>query len=147
MFSFIKGLFGSSKNTDKVVETAAKGIYNGLDMLVHTDEEKAIARAKGVDKFLEFVGMNNDQNSIRSVARRWLAFMVVGPAMLDVVVMSFFYVLAPFMQKFGENNELLYNPFSVAGDNLLTVVTLIAPWAAGVLMFYFGPHILGALKK
>ena len=36
MFSFLKGLFGSSKNTDTIVETAAKGIYNGLNALVFT---------------------------------------------------------------------------------------------------------------
>lgn len=147
MFSFIKGLFGSSKNTDTVVETAAKGIYNGIDMLVYTDEEKALASAKGVDKFLEFVGMTSDQNSIRSVARRWLAFMVVGPVMLDVVIASIFYTLAPFFQNFAENGDALYNPFKLAGDNLVAVIAIVAPWAGGVLMFYFGPHIVGAFKK
>ena len=32
--SWLLKLFGSSKSVDKVVETAANGIYNGLDKLM-----------------------------------------------------------------------------------------------------------------
>lgn len=130
MFSFIKGLFGSSESTDKVVETAAKGIYNGLDALFFTDEEKAEFRQKQAETVIKFAEIAYDENSIRSVTRRWLAFMVVGPAMLMIVVASILYPFQP------EYSDFLFNVFGK-----------LIPWAGGVLMFYFGPHIIGAAKK
>ena len=130
MFSFIKGLFGSSKNTDTVVETAAKGIYNGLDALFFTDEEKAEFRQKQADTVIKFAEIAYDENSIRSITRRWLAFMVVGPAMLLVVAAC---IAHPFIPTYA--------------DFLFTVFGKLIPWAGGVLMFYFGPHIIGATKK
>lgn len=128
MFSWITGLFGSSSNT--VVETAAKGIYNGLDAMFFTDEEKAEFRQKQADTVIKFAEIAYDENSIRSVTRRWLAFMVIGPAMLLIVVAS---ICQPFAPE--------YSAF------LFEVFKQLIPWAGGVLMFYFGPHLIGAAKK
>ena len=72
------GLFGNSDNAKKVVDTAADGIYNGLDKIIFTDEEKSDARQKGVDTFLSFVKLAYDDNSHRSVTRRWLAWSIVA---------------------------------------------------------------------
>jgi len=128
MFSWITGLFGSSSNT--VVETAAKGIYNGLDALVFTDEEKAQSRQKQADTVIAFAKIAYDQNSIRSITRRWLAFLVVGPTMLMIIVAAIAYPFAAEYSKF-----------------LFEVVGTLIPWAGGVLMFYFGPHLLSAVQK
>jgi len=130
MFSFIKGLFGSSGNTSSVVETAAKGIYNGLDALFFTDEEKAQYRQAQAETVLEFAKVAYDQNSIRSVTRRWLAFMVVGPTMLFSVAGAVVFV---FDQSYG--------------NFLLELSGKFIPWAGGVLVFYFGPHLIGAARK
>jgi len=128
MIGFIKGLFGGGKSMDTVVETAASGIYNGLDKLIYTDEEKAEALGEGRKLFLSFVKVAYDQNSIRSVARRWLAFMVVGPTMAAFVIAIVAWPFNPEYSKF-----------------LLDMVVIMGPWAAGVLAFYFGPHLLGAM--
>jgi len=129
MFSFLKKLFGSGETAGKVIEKAADGIYNGIDKLVYTDEERADALAKGRELFMEFAKVAYDENSIRSVTRRWLAFMVVAPTMLAFVVSGVMY--------------LFNQPYA---DHLFQMVQTMGPWAAGVLAFYFGPHILGALK-
>jgi len=128
--SWLTSIFGSSKSVDTVVETAAKGIYNGLDALFFTDEEKAEFRQKQADTVIKFAEIAYDENSIRSVTRRWLAFMVIGPAMLMVVTAATLY---PFFPDYS--------------DFLFTVFGKLIPWAGGVLMFYFGPHIIGAAKK
>lgn len=129
MFSFIKGLFGSSKNQETLVETAAKGIYNGLDALVFTDEEKAQFRKEQMDTVLEFSKIAYDQNSIRSITRRWLAFLVAFPTMALILSAA---IINPF------NAEYSRFLFEVAGT--------LVPWMGGVLVFYFGPHLLSKLK-
>ena len=130
MFSFLKGLFGSSENTTTVVETAAKGIYNGLDALFFTAEEKAQYRQEQSKLVLEFAKVAYDQNSIRSITRRWLAFMVVGPTMLFALIGAAMFLIDPTYANF-----------------LLDMAGKFIPWAGGVLVFYFGPHLIGAVRK
>lgn len=129
-FSGITALFGSAKNIDTIVSTAAKGIYNGLDMFSYTDEEKAISRTKGSELFLRFIEKTLDQNNIRSVTRRWLAFMVVGPMMICFVLSGLTY---PFSAEMARH---LFNLFQT-----------LVPWGSGILAFYFGPHLIGAIIK
>jgi len=137
VFSFIKSLFGTNENNSKVVERAADGIYNGLDKLIYTEEEKADAFQKGREAFLEFVKITHDQNSIRSVTRRWLAFLVIAPVMLFFVMSG----LTKFVGIFVSNSV----QYTEAADFLFKLVVEMSPWAAGILAFYFGSHILSKL--
>jgi len=130
MWSWVTGLFGSSDKTGDVLNKAADGIYNGLDKLVYTDEEKADALAKGRELFLDFAKTAYDQNSIRSVTRRWLAFLVVGPCIL-------FYVASGIAFFFNQE----------ASTHFMQMAQGLTPWAGGVLVFYFGPHLIGAGRK
>lgn len=130
MFSWLKGLFGGAGKTEAVIDKAADGIYNGLDKLIYTDEEKADALAKGRELFLEFAKSAYDQNSIRSVTRRWLAFLVVGPCIT-------FYVTSGIAFFFNE----------AAAAHFMNMATGLTPWAGGVLVFYFGPHLISAGRK
>lgn len=129
MFSWLTGLFGGSKKTGDVLEKAADGIYNGLDKLVYTEEEKADALAQGRELFMGFAKVAYDQNSIRSVTRRWLAFSIVGPCMG-------FYI----------GSAIVYFWNIEYANHLMTMAQGLTPWAGGVLVFYFGPHIIGARK-
>jgi hypothetical protein len=140
MIQWVTRLFGSEKNTNKIVETAADGIYHGIDKLIYTDEERAEAMAEGRKAFLEFVRLTHDQNSIRSVTRRWLAFMVVAPAMLSIVSATLMFVLAAFSPS-------AQGVLTVAGNHLSAMGMGLAPWTGGVLAFYFGPHIIGAYAR
>lgn len=141
MIGLIKGvigLFGSNKSTGAVLETAADGLYNGIDKLIYTQEERAEALQGARTVFLKFAKVAYDQNSIRSITRRWLAFMVVGPTIL-------FYMLAAVSHGVGTfatvpaATEYAVFMFEMAGE--------LIPWAGGVLVFYFGPHIIGAKKE
>lgn len=142
MFGFLKGLFGSSEKTGGIIEKAADGIYNGIDKLVYTEEEKAEALADGRRLFMKFAESAYDQNSIRAVTRRWLSFMVVGPTMLCVILSVVFHGIGTFGMELqdGTNAAINYAGF------LFSMVTTLAPWTAGVLAFYFGPHLIGAFK-
>lgn len=138
MWSFIKGLFGGSSNNKDIAEKAADGIYNGLDKLIYTDEEKADALMEGRKLFLKFVDKAYDQNSIRSVTRRWLAFLVVAPTMSTVCLMVVVRGIAVFLEAPGATIQ--YAAF------LFETVQVLAPWTGGVLAFYFGAHLIGAWR-
>jgi len=127
--SWLTNLFGSNKETGEILNKAADGIYNGLDKLVYTEEEKAEAFAKGRELFLSFAEKAYDQNSIRAITRRWLAFIVVGPCIG-------FYLSSAI--TFFWNIE--------AATHLMNMATGLTPWAGGVLVFYFGPHLISAGK-
>jgi hypothetical protein len=127
---WLTGLFGSSKSVETVVDTAAKGLYNGIDKIFYTDEEKADARAKAGELFLRFTEKALDQNSIRSITRRWLAFMVVCPMMLFFIASGVSYPFSP---------ELATHLYKVFSD--------LVPWGTGILATYFGPHLIGAIRK
>lgn len=130
MFGWITGLFGSSKTADSVVETAAKGIYNGIDMLFYTDEEKSQGLLEARKLFLKFTEKAYDQNSIRSVTRRWLSFLVMGPTILCFTLSMIGYL--------GE--------FAFA-DKMSQLFGQMIPWAGGILAFYFGPHLIGSMRS
>jgi len=133
MFSFIKGLFGSSKSTGFVLETAAKDLYNGIDMLIYTDEEKAEALQAARVTFLEFAKVAYDQNSIRSITRRWLALLVVGPTIM-------FYMLAMISHGIGTFASVISaTEYAVF---LFEMAKVLTPWAGGILVFYFGGHLM-----
>lgn len=129
-FTGIRALFGSSKTIDTVVETAAKGIYNGIDVLAYTEEEKAMARARGVELFLKFTDKAYDQNNIRNVTRRWLAFMVVGPMMICFIGACIAYFFS------SNTADFFYKMFNS-----------LVPWGAGILAFYFGPHLINSVRN
>lgn len=44
------GIFGSIFGSDTVIETAVKGIYNGVDNVVYTEQEKAEMRQRSWDR-------------------------------------------------------------------------------------------------
>lgn len=136
--SWVGGLFGSSESADKVLVKTADGIYNGLDKLWYTPEEKAEALAEGRKLFVKFAGIAYDQNSIRSVTRRWLAFTVVGTNMGMYILASVFYILGTFFTS---------DAFIKCAEFLAVMATDLSPWSAGVLAFYFGPHIIGSIRK
>ena len=79
-------LFGGTEAANHVVKTAADGIYHGIDKAIHTDEEKAEEFAARTDRFYTFVEKTFDENSVRNVTRRWLAWGVVGWILLNAQI-------------------------------------------------------------
>jgi hypothetical protein len=129
-FSGIKTLFGGSESISRIAEKGADGIYNGIDKLFYTDEEKAEARAKAGSLYLDFIKVAYDENSTRSVTRRWLAFIIVGPMMGCFI------------------GGAIANFFSPeAGKYLLSMFSELVPWGGGILMFYFGSHLATSIRK
>lgn len=70
----ITEVFGGSKAAENAVKRAADGIYYGLDKAFYTQEEKAEDRAERFKMLYDFVAKTFDENSLRNVTRRWLAW-------------------------------------------------------------------------
>lgn len=74
-------LFGGSKTADKtlgIVDKSLSGIGNWIDGKDFTNQEKAEMHAKAVDAHLELVKATTNENSVRSVTRRYLAWGITG---------------------------------------------------------------------
>lgn len=110
---------GGNKNADKIVD----GIIGGIDAAWYTDEE----RAKDYSKY---VTQQIDENSIRSRARRVLAFAILGSYLGLKLVGAAVYKI--------DANYAAY--LSTQGDALSTL-------ALGVGAFYFAVHLLRGIKK
>lgn len=133
---FLSGFLGSEKNTDKVVDTAADLIQsakNGIDMLVYTEEEKAIAGREAITRINETVvklhEKTHDENSERSKARRDLANKIT-----DLVVhLVYFSVMTETFKLAGWLKESLTN-------QIIAIATALSVgWAfVAVICFYFG---------
>ena len=63
-------MFGWLTGNSKIAEKAADGVYNGIDNLFFTEEEKSVASQKVLDFKIKYAEVTQSQ----SVARRIIAF-------------------------------------------------------------------------
>ena len=125
------GFFSWLSQAPKVTDTAcelAKDISSGVDMLFYTDEEKAHAQQKAFDAWLEMTKALGP-SSARDISRRWIAVMVMVMCMALTVTG----LIAAWM-----DHKALYD----------TALAFFGNWwkvALTVAVFYFGPHVIGAV--
>jgi len=121
--NWLASLFGGGKTTGKIVD----GVLNGVDALVYTDEEKAVANQKVLDFKLEWMKATQGQN----IARRLIAVGVTALWVLCGLI-----ILASQALGFSEFakfvltylRDVVANPFMI------------------VLTFYFAAHIVSKKK-
>ena len=89
----IKNFFGGTASAEHIIKTATDGVYNGLDKAFYTDEEKSEDASKREDRFLTFVERTYDENSIRNVTRRWMAWGIVSWILANAQVAIIFAIL------------------------------------------------------
>lgn len=129
MFGKLTSLLGGADTAEHTVKKVVDGVYNGVDKLFYTDEEKSDARQKAWDSVLSFITMAYaDQNSTRSVTRRWLAWAIVGSILLSFFV-SLVLILLDKPEKAKAIIELA-NAYNL-GEAFL-----------GVIVFYFGVQFM-----
>jgi len=133
--SFWSWFSTGSKAADTAIETGAKVVeagINALDAVFFTEEERAQFHKELADQWMQIQLATKDESSIRSVTRRVIAFLIIGPFVLVVLGAVFVW---PF------------NP-AYAGFLLQVVEGYFGGLALGVAAFYFGPHLIGrAFRK
>jgi hypothetical protein len=121
------GWFSTLFSSKKIVDTAADGIYNGIDKLVYTKEEKAEATQKGLDLYLQFVKATKPA----AKARRVIAFVITGMWSSLVALVVGLHLLG------SSKDEFVFN--------ILTDVVAI-PFSI-IIGFYFLKHVTSNLKQ
>lgn len=125
--SWWKSLFVSEKNLGKLVDAGV----NAGDKLFYTEEEKADARAKMRDWYIDLLSAMKPFN----VAMRILAIGVFGLWAFHVVAATAIYVLAFFS---CEASQEVCQMSSLASSLELQMDKHINPHFTLIIMFYFG---------
>ena len=123
MRKLLGAIFGSSKNTETIVD----GAVSGLDKMFFTKEEKSEANAKLSEWYLRYLEASQPQN----LARRFIAIIVV--------------VLWSMMILFGVLTWRMDSEYSVfIFDTLRDIVN--APFMI-IIGFYFAAHVVRSFNK
>lgn len=72
--SWFTNIFGSAEVAADTVGKATDAIINGVDKIVYTDEEKDDRAQARWERTFAFIEKTFDENSIRNITRRWLAW-------------------------------------------------------------------------
>ena len=123
MKQILGAIFGSSKNTETVVDGAVKG----LDKMFFTKEERSEANQKLSEWYLKYLAATQPQNIARRfiaviVTLLWSALIVAG-----IVVRWWSYEASDYVFKIL--GEIVMQPFSI------------------IIGFYFLTHAVRAYKK
>jgi len=121
--NIIKWLFGGSKVASETVTDIRKGI----DVMVFTPEEKALANREGFELWIKYQEATAPQN----VARRMIALIVTA---LWAFLVLLTVALWPF---FREYTEFVYS----------LLLNVVSPVFMLVMVFYFSKRIIEGFKK
>jgi len=125
------GILSSIFGTPKVIDTVAETVKSGVGMLdnaFYTEQEKAANNAKMMDLWLEIQKTTASENSIRSITRRYLAWVVMGTYVLIVLMACIVWKLDPAWAEYI---------LSLLTKTNLSYLALI------VGFFYFGSYAIG----
>lgn len=129
MFGIVKSVIGSlfggnnaAGNSESFVQSAAKGVGTWIDEQQFTDEEKSNLNFKTGELMLRAIEATRDENSVRSITRRVLAWAIMGSFLLLLLASAATFRLDPEYSKY-------------LGD--LATNSLLGELAIGVGAFYF----------
>ena len=125
------GLFDFLNSTSNAADKAMDGIINGGDKLFFTAEEKAEYAQKAAELWLKIQEAIREEGSIRSLTRRYIA-----------VISTAVYLL------FGITSIVVFPIDKEWSNFILKIMTGELGWMVlGINVFYFGPHMIGRMKK
>ena len=129
------GWFANLFSTPKIISTLADTVKAGtgmLDKAFFTDEERAEAASKIMDVLLKVQVSTAEENSIRSVTRRIMAWAIIGVFLILILAMC---VIWPF------NPAWAVYILSVIEGTQLSLLTM------GVGIFYFGYYGVAQITR
>lgn len=118
--------FFNKVDPQKTFDTVASGI----DKVFFTKEEQAEAKAKAFEQWLEWYRLATEENTARSITRRYLAILFAG-------VFLFLILAAAGIWYFNVE----YAAF------LWELAKTLAPYVGGIMLFYFGYYGIKSVVK
>ena len=113
------------------VEKITDAVINTGDALFYTDEEKSATAEKQRELYFKFLELARDENSIKSITRRILAFAVIGQWLLMLNVCVGLY---------------LFGKIEAAGF-VFDMIKDIFWFVFAIGSFYFGAGVLNKIKR
>lgn len=145
MFSAIGQTLGKMFGTDKAVSGIINHTANAVDKIWYTDEEKAADQTRDTTEARKLVIAWLDSTKGTNVARRVLAFIIVG-AWISLFLLGGLMTAAcsfipdpALIEQVRESSAILSAMGKAIGED-----------ADMILIFYFGPHLMkaiGGLRK
>ena len=147
MFAWLGSLFGLVGSSE-TASSLAKDISSGVDMLIYTDEEKAIAQKGAFTAWLKMVETMKDSEAYRSVTRRVLAVGIVFNLLAMIWICIFAEISAVF-HWFEQLKEPVAQPFTSITMAILQIANAYQlGWVfCTIIVFYFGPHLIQFFGK
>ena len=131
------GIFSKIFGTDDVVKKAADGIYNGIDKLVYTDEEKAEMRLQAAQQFLKLLKAYEPFK----LAQRLLALTFAIPYIVVWIISAILFVVGALVPELSNAIDASRELAKMNNETLGTSVAII-------LAFYFSGGMLeGVVSK
>ena len=130
------GILSKLFGADEVVKKAADGIYNGIDKLVYTDEEKADMRLKAAQQFLQLLKAYEPFK----LAQRLLALIFAVPYVFVWIVAATLFVIGAIWPQYGAAIEASKTLAKMNNETLGTPVAII-------LAFYFSGGMLEGVVR
>jgi len=121
--------------TGKRIDKAMDGAIKGIDALFFTKEEKAQQSFKVAEAQVQYLKTTLNENSVRSLTRRYLALAIIGVFLLLIIAAGAVY---PINQVYA---QFLFKLVS----SLNTLVMMVAGFFFGAYMI--GSHLLGKAPK
>jgi len=133
MFGFLGKIFG----TEKALLSMVGAAKDAIDSLVYTDEEKAGDAAKSRSEARSLVIKWMDSTQGQNLARRYIAFIIVGIwalTHLTPVILSVVAVWVPTPDRYLKSAKIIQQ----SGETISSAMMLI-------LAFYFAAPYMGAI--
>jgi len=127
--NLFKMMLGGNDAAGKMLDAGLKGI----DAIVYTDEEKAQAQQKLMDGWQALEMKRAESGTGTAINRRIISWAVV-------IVILFNFQIAVVLAIMGWHEP-------IQSILLLTEKFFVGEAFVSVLVFYFGPHLLGSLRK
>lgn len=131
------GILSKIFGSDDVINKAADGIYNGIDKLVYTNEEKAEMRLKAAEQFLKLLKTYEPFK----LAQRLLALTFAIPYIVVWVISAVLFVVGALVPELSNAIDASKELAKMNNETLGTPVAII-------LAFYFSGGMLeGVVSK
>jgi len=147
MLGWLGGLFGLFQGHE-TASSLAKDVSNGVDMLVYTEEEKAIASKEAFSSWLKMVELMKDSETYRSITRRVLAVTIIINLLL-MIWLCIFSELAAVFEWFDSITPPVAQPFTALTMSIIQLANVFQlGWVfCTIIVFYFGPHLIQFFSK
>ena len=133
-------LFGWFQKGGAQVDKITDAVINSGDALFYTEEEKAEAAQERQRLYFKFLELSRDENSIKSITRRIIAFAVIGQWLLFLNICVGLYLAGAFTD--GDKSQY----FGAAGF-VFDIIKDMFWFVFAVGSFYFGAGIINNMAK